>query len=889
MSESRQILPGSTKKQALSATLLTKTSGAQQIEVTVVLVRRQKIENDDLQQHALMKPHDRPGVDHAAFAAQFGASDEAIAAVNSFAATFGLRVANTDQRRRVMRLSGSVANMERAFGTSLSNYSMGPRSYRGRQGPLLLPTEIVGHVEAVLGLDNRPVAKPRLRSRVAQTSYYPNALAGFYNFPAGDGANQTIALIELGGNLGTDDLQTYFRAAGLTREPTVQVVSVDQGVPIPYGQDTQSDTEVMLDIQVVGAMAPGATIVVYFAENTDQGFYEAVSQAVHHPSTTAVSISWGSPEKNWTEQTMNAWASLGQGATLLNVPIFVAAGDHGCVDEEPSDDGYDGQRHADFPGTCPAGVVSCGATSIQTSASTITQETVWNEGDGWATGGGASAFFQLPVWQKGISADGRTPLLMRGVPDVSADGDSNTGIKIRVNGADSVSGGTSAVAPQWAALTAILSQKIGKSAGFFIPLLYSNGKPGATNDIVQGNNTVYGVAGFSAKSGWDACTGLGSPNGGKILTLLTSAAAPIPSAGDTPPETTVSDIGTLPIDSPGTTVSRAPQPFNAAAAVSYGLFVQAAYSMYTANPNSVTPAPSPDFPKGFRLSAWIQMQDFIIGSTDFKFYGVIAQSMNDSTQFVLAIRGTSSLVEWWDDLNAGVKVPFKDPGCGSVGDGFARIYDTLQVVECPAGALASAARPQSLKSIGGFSQQVSDLLRRHSATYARTAGMKPSANVTVTGHSLGSALATLYVMDNAHNDQINNPLLCTFASPRVGDQTFVDVFNALDLTSWRIVNKPDVVPMLPPESFGFADVNTVQYVDSKGKVFPSVGCWHALSTYLSLLDDTIKPSSDCQLPSIAAANFAGDANSAKATTISVPAGGVTVNITLNINDDRLKS
>src|ERR1700722_10977047 len=450
MNEPREKLSGSTRAPAAGASLVGRADGGAIIKVTVVLKRKQGIQRDDLQRHGLMRPHERPIADHAAFAERYGASDEAIEAIKSLALKYGLTVANVDQKRRVVELTGPASDMERAFGTVLHDYSIQKKTYRGRQGPLLLPAETTPYVEAVLGLDNRPVAKPRLRARNVQASYYPQDLAALYKFPQGDGSGQTVALIELGGSYGPQDLQTYFAAAGLKPTPTVQSLNVGPGVPVSYGQDTESDGEVMLDIEVVGAMAPAATIVVYFGDNSDQGFYQAVSQAVHDPATTVVSISWGSPEKDWSEQSMDAWNSLGQSATLLNVPIFVAAGDHGCTDEQSSDQGYDGQRHADFPGTCADGVVSCGGTSLRSVGGTITNEAVWNDGDGWATGGGISTHFQIPAWQDGIAADDGTKLLMRGVPDVAGNADPNTGINVRVNGSDGVSGGTSAVAPQWA-------------------------------------------------------------------------------------------------------------------------------------------------------------------------------------------------------------------------------------------------------------------------------------------------------------------------------------------------------------------------------------------------------------------------------------------------------
>jgi kumamolisin len=845
MVEPRQILSGSIRSPLASAGLIRKTDGGANVEVTVVLTRKNNISRDDLHRHALMRPHERPNTDHAAFAEQYGASEDAIAAVRSLAVTYSLTVTNVDRLRRVVKLSGAVSDLERAFGTVLHDYAVGKQQFRGREGPLLLPAGTIPYVEAVLGLDNRPVAKPRLRSRNVQSGYYPQELAALYKFPPGDGAGQTIALIELGGNYGSVDLQKYFGGAGLPYMPTIRSVSVVSGVPVPYGEDTESDGEVMLDIEVAGAMAPGSTIVVYFADNSDQGFYQAVSQAVHDPATTAVSISWGSPEKGWSGQTMDAWNSLGQNATLLNVPIFVAAGDHGCVDEQANEQGYDGQRHADFPGTCPFGIASCGGTSVQGQNGVIVAETVWNDGDGWATGGGISSHFQMPDWQRGIVADGNTPLVMRGVPDVA--GHAESSIKVRVNGEPSVSGGTSAVAPQWAALTALLSQQLGKKAGCFIPLLYANASTSATNDIVSGNNSVAGVAGFSAKPGWDACTGLGSPNGEKLLALLRGLT--IPASAPEPATVATNTPASQSTDAASITAGSQPRvdsSFDPKAAVFYGQFVQAAYTMYGADPNNLTPSQSADFPAGYRLAAWIKMQDFIIESTGPVFYGFIAQSTSNINELVVAIRGTSNGVEWWDDANAALKTPFKVAGCGSVGNGFARIYDTLEVVERPASAPAAAAAAQSLKPAGGFSRQIAELASRHAVAAARSTSV-PSTSVIIAGHSLGAALATLYAMENAKTDQIKNPLICTFASPLVGDSTFAAAFNQLNLTSWRVVNAPDLVPKLPPEFLGFTHVNALQLFNSSGKVQSSVSCWHALATYLSLVDPLLQPSANCQL------------------------------------------
>jgi kumamolisin len=140
---------------------------------------------------------------------------------------------------------------------------------------------------------------------------------------------------------------------------------------------------------------------------------------------------------------------------------------------------------------------------------------VWNDGaSGGAGGGGVSSTFALPTWQQGInttdSHGAKSPLQKRGVPDVSGDADPQTGYSVRVDGTDAVFGGTSAVAPLWAGLIARINAAKGTSTASYINArLYKN--PAAFNDIKQGNN-----GNFSASSGWDACTGLGSPDGKKL-------------------------------------------------------------------------------------------------------------------------------------------------------------------------------------------------------------------------------------------------------------------------------------------------------------------------------------------------------------------------------------
>jgi kumamolisin len=451
------------------------------------------------------------------FANRFGADPADLVAVREFAAANHLTVVQEDAARRTMVLSGTVAQFNSAFKVRLQRMTHARGSYRGRTGAISLPVELKGVVEAVMGLDNRRQAAThcRLRRSAAQgsTSYTPIQVAAAYGFPSGTGQGQCIALIELGGGFQPADLETYFQGLGLAL-PEVVAVSVDHGTNSPTGDANGPDGEVMLDIEMVGAIAPQATIAVYFAPNTDAGFLDAITTAIHDDTNrpSVISISWGGPESSWTAQAMTAMDEAFQAAAAMGITVCVASGDNGS-----SDGVTDGADHVDFPSSSPF-ALACGGTSLKTSGSSIRSEVVWNDGaDNGASGGGVSSFFALPSWQAQLNAvstqGGSTALANRGVPDVAGNADPETGYDVRIDGTDTVIGGTSAVAPLWAALLARINQTSGTPVGYLNARLYQN--PQALRDITSGNN-----GDFDAAAGWDACTGLGSPNGAALGTVF---------------------------------------------------------------------------------------------------------------------------------------------------------------------------------------------------------------------------------------------------------------------------------------------------------------------------------------------------------------------------------
>ena len=518
-------LKGSERASLPGAHVVAPADAAERLEVSVIVRRRAARDMQSRVAALASGDRSRAFMSREQFAQAHGADAADFAAVRAFAAAHGLSVLQEDAARRTMILAGTVAQFSTAFAVQLHQMKYAKGTYRGRTGDIRLPAELDGIVEAVLGLDNRPQAKPHFRVRPARgkvkrrvgspaaVSYTPTQVASLYGFPSGAGGGECVALIELGGGFVPADLDTYFSGLGVA-SPTVVAVSVDQANNSPTGSAGGPDGEVMLDVEVVGAIAPQAKIAVYFAPNTDAGFLDAITTAIHDTTNrpSVISISWGGPESTWTSQAKTAMDNAFQAAATMGITVCVASGDNGS-----SDGVTGGGDNVDFPASSSF-ALACGGTSLRAQKTSIANETVWNDGAaGGASGGGISTFFSAPTWQSGLSAhdaEGKTiPLTMRGVPDVSGDADPETGYDVRVDGTDTVIEGTSAVAPLWAALIARINGINGKPAGLLNPQLYAN--PSALRDVTQGNN-----GDFDAVAGWDACTGLGSPNGSALTGIL---------------------------------------------------------------------------------------------------------------------------------------------------------------------------------------------------------------------------------------------------------------------------------------------------------------------------------------------------------------------------------
>jgi kumamolisin len=545
-------VPGSEKEAAHGAMSGALTPAHESFDVSLVLRRRKSLPELAHWQHQRMT--------HAEYAANHGADPVDIQKAEAFARHFKLNVQAVLAVERTVLLQGTAADFSMAFGVELRTHRLqSGQTYRGRVGKISIPDELEGVVVGVFGLDNRRVAWPQVRfhsrSKLAMasrapeyqtpgpiTSFYSSELAKSYNFPTDvDGTGQTIGLVELGGGFRQKDLDTYFKQAGVSNPPTVTVGKVTGGAtnaPDPEAQD-QPDIEVLLDIEVAGAVAPGANLVVYFVKGgSEQQCLRGVTSAVHDAASnvSVLLLSWGGPEferggglfGRTQKQFQDNMNDVLQSAAHLGITVCVSSGDNAsaCMPLNDPDRPWDGQAHVSFPASSPF-VLACGGTHVIDAAAARLKEETWHPEANVGTGGGISRYFQLPSYQQSfVSQSAVNPVggTGRGVPDVAADAAQESGIRVLVDGmtfpdpAQNLPpiGGTSASAALWAGLIALLNQSLKTRLGFVNPLFYQlPPASGAFHDVTAGSNGDY-----RTRSGWDACTGLGTPNGQILAAAL---------------------------------------------------------------------------------------------------------------------------------------------------------------------------------------------------------------------------------------------------------------------------------------------------------------------------------------------------------------------------------
>jgi kumamolisin len=549
------ILKGSEHEHPPAHKDLNASAPGQPVTVTLILRRRGGAKALGLGDFA--KPHQRPELlSRAEFAASHGADPKDIAAVETFAKSHGLDVVESDPARRSVVVRGPVSAIDAAFAVSLHDYQSPEGKYRSHTGAAGVPASLGGAVEAIVGLDDRQVNAEHFstarRRRPAggaddppgTAPLTPQQVAKLYDFPSGDGAGQTIGIYEMqtgGGNAGytVADLSATMKAFGLNFVPKPIDVSVD-GVT----NSGTSDGETGLDITVAAAVAPGATIAVYFTGGQAQSILHALQRMIHpsagDPQPTVISISygWGPDDEaaqSFSDQEYEQIDQLFQDAASLGITVLVSSGDSGAFVESKT------VAETSFPASDPW-VLACGGTTVGNVKGSTFDEYVWNDigkGGPGATGGGVSARFPVPPYQSNAGLPKRlsTQQPGRGVPDIAGNASENSGYVQFINGQSQPVGGTSAVAPLYAGLIAIINANLGRPVGFVNGILYTLSAPvlrGVAGPPGPANNSYGRVAGYPATAGWNGCTGLGSLNGAAFQQALQAAAPPSPGPGPGP-------------------------------------------------------------------------------------------------------------------------------------------------------------------------------------------------------------------------------------------------------------------------------------------------------------------------------------------------------------------
>jgi kumamolisin len=574
--EGYRSLPGSERRPARGARRVDAAHPDQPLTVSVYVRRRPHAPPLHDHEHWMTTPPGRRQfLTREEMAAAHGAAQADLDAVIRFGESHGLRVEETSVARRLVALSGTVRQMNDAFAVDLGQYQAPAGPYRGREGVIGLPDDLVDVVVGVFGLDDRPMAR---RASVGNgTSTGPSAgppgastltppqVAQLYNFPAGSAAGQTIGILEFApAGYRLTDIRAFF--SGLEQKPPkIHAISVD-GVTNSPGQadpNYNNDGEVALDIDVAGSVGVGANIAVYFAPVKDQGWVDAIRTAVLEP--TGLPEGWAAPSVltcsygfteletyrptadtadpwpfEWTQQAISLVSSTYQQAAMMGVTIFHCSFDNGSNESQD-----DGNAHVAYPSS-EAWATACGGTLITNVSGSSFTENTWNDDEyktGDATGGGISDAIDLPSWQEGIVGPSVNPggRIGRGLPDIAGNASWYSGYLIHVDGKSGYQiNGTSSVAPLYAGLIAIINATLGHPVGFLNPTLYALARDpahaGVIRDINDGiSNAVHWgnpgeppdgpSPGYRSGPGWDACTGLGVLDGTRLLAALQSLGA----------------------------------------------------------------------------------------------------------------------------------------------------------------------------------------------------------------------------------------------------------------------------------------------------------------------------------------------------------------------------
>jgi kumamolisin len=487
------------------------------------------------------------------FTSQFGPTSSDYQKLQAHLSRAGFTVSKTHANRLLLKVHAPASVVESYFSTQLDQYlKPGGTTGYAPSSDLTLPAEAAALGAEVIGVENLTEFAPHLRFansfavNMANLSAAERALDqpsplfigtgpnqglspidikkayGLTSVPI-NGAGQTVGLIELDG-YSSSDISTYANYFSIKPAPTLQNVLVDSY----NGAAGSNSTEVVLDIEMILALAPGVSkIIVYESANQASNFADVISQAATDNTAKQISISWGSAESGNTSTSLNTLDALFLEMASQGQTVYVSSGDAGA--------------YPNTGGSVPAvdpNVTAVGGTSLSvTGTGAYLSETSWNTSSTEGGGGGLSITYALPAYQTGLATVGNQGSnSFRMVPDVALDADPETGYAIYSGGSWQIVGGTSAAAPLWAAYNSLINEQRAGSGlgnlGFANPTLYSleagSGGSSEFHDIADGSTNGT----YPATVGYDLTTGLGSFTGLPLIAALGGVSA-VPSSAPT--------------------------------------------------------------------------------------------------------------------------------------------------------------------------------------------------------------------------------------------------------------------------------------------------------------------------------------------------------------------
>jgi kumamolisin len=443
-----------------------------------------------------------------------GIQDKALKAVSDYFISQGFKKGAINRLSKTASFKGNIALVDRALKVQIGVYQ-GPNRFvfLAYKGYLSVPVDIANYIDNITGITELLKSEYRIPSytenaedavdtlkAVPQKGYKTEQLMKAYSFPTdASGKGECMAIIELGGMYKQSDLEEYFKLRGL-KTPKIEIV----GTPID-DSNLLNNSEVTIDIQIAGTVAPGAKLVVYYANTILEAMRLIIADTKNKPSV--ISCSWAGSEYNYSASEIRELNQVFFEAACLGITVIAASGDHGAYNSKTF-------LNVSIPSSHPL-IIGCGGTTpVLSDNDEIKSDQVWNQENGKiGSGGGFSGLYPAPQYQyaalaKYPFAKGHT----RGVPDLAVSSNGEGGYAIVFNGMQVPISGTSAGTPLIAGLICLLNEKLGYKLGFINTYLYQAAGTKAFLPILKGNNGYYTAANY-----WSPATGLGSPVGEKLL------------------------------------------------------------------------------------------------------------------------------------------------------------------------------------------------------------------------------------------------------------------------------------------------------------------------------------------------------------------------------------